>query len=95
MDRPALESTLRQAGCTRIVERRDPAGTHYPPHHHPWDLILVVMEGQVTLRMGSHTQTAEPGDHLFIHAGRRHEVTIGPNGAVYLHAEKPTKHAIA
>lgn len=93
MDRAAIESALRQSGCTRITEHRDSPGTVYPPQHHPWDVVLVVLDGSLELNIGQRTTAAGVGDHLFIHAGRRHQLTIGPNGAVYLQAEKPTTHA--
>jgi quercetin dioxygenase-like cupin family protein len=74
---------LEAEGLT-VAEWTDEPSTHYPPHAHRRDEVLVVLDGSMTMVVEGIERRLGPGDRLELPAGARHTATVGPAGARYL-----------
>ena len=79
-------------GFRRVVVRRDEPNFFYPLHFHAYNLVFQVMEGMMDVKVNHKHFFARPGDHIHVNAGQYHAVQIGPEGCVYIHAEKEAGH---
>jgi quercetin dioxygenase-like cupin family protein len=74
-----------QTGSYEIFCHAGPAGSGPPPHHHPWDEAMFVIEGEVAVMVGGGgEQVATAGTLLHIPAGTTHCFRIVEGGAVML-----------
>jgi len=60
-----------------------------PRHHHNFDEMLFVFEGQYSIEYdtddgGTETVVVKPGDVFVSHAGTPYTMTAGPEGVVYI-----------
>lgn len=78
----AIADALREENFDpqRIVE---PAGFTRPPHTHPYDTVVAVIEGSMQITLGDETHDCTPGDRVDIQAGTVHAAVAGENGVVY------------
>jgi quercetin dioxygenase-like cupin family protein len=62
----------------------------YGAHDHPYDKIIVVMEGSIRFNMPLQgtSQQMNAGDHLAIPAGTPHSAVVGPEGVTCLEGQK-------
>lgn len=67
-----------------VAEWTDDAGTHYPSHSHPREEVLVVLDGEIAMKIAGRERTLRSGDRLELHADELHTATVGPAGATYL-----------
>lgn len=74
-------------GYDEVVERDWPPGTELPVHTHPFDLLLRVVAGEMTVSTGEGdealSRTLQVGDHLLLDADVPHAERYGPEGARY------------
>lgn len=49
-----------------------PAGATVPMHHHPYEQITYVLEGQLEVRMGAETRVLGPGEGVQVPANMEH-----------------------
>ena len=78
-------ASSEQTGSYEIFCHAGPEGTGPPPHHHPWDEALFVIEGEVAITVGGGgEQMATAGTLAHIPAGTTHCFRIGEGGAVML-----------
>lgn len=89
----AVIAGYQQHSFQRVVVRRDEPNFSYPIHYHAYDLVLQVMEGELTVVVNHRPTTCAAGQHLFIAAESMHEVQIGPKGCTYIHAERSSQPA--
>lgn len=75
-------------GYKNVRIRRDRPHFKYEPHYHPHHVVLHILEGDLTVTMEHHDTTLKPGDRIDIEAERFHTTCVGPEGCVYIHAEK-------
>ena len=75
-------------GFRRAVVRRDEPNFNYPIHFHAYDLAFQVIEGDMAVVMNHKRTVLHPGDHALIPPTALHSVHIGPQGCVFIHAEK-------
>lgn len=79
-------------GFRRVVVRRDEPNFNYPIHFHAYDLAFQVMGGEMTVVMNHKRTVLQPGDHALVPTNALHSVHIGPQGCVFIHAEKVAGH---
>jgi unsaturated pyranuronate lyase len=66
-------------------------GAALPEHRHRNEQFGLVLEGSVSFRVGSETQTLEPGGIWRIPSGTPHAVTAGESGAVVVDVFAPPR----
>jgi quercetin dioxygenase-like cupin family protein len=89
MDRNAFEARLKAEGYPEIRTNQLPPARHNPEHSHPFDVLAMVLEGEITLTVDGKAQTYRPGEAFSMKAGCRHVEDIGPAGVKYLVGRRP------
>lgn len=87
----AVIAEYQHHGFQRVVVRRDEPNFSYPIHYHAYNLVLQVMEGELTVIVNHRPTTCAAGQHVYIAAECMHEVQIGSKGCTYIHAERTSK----
>ncbi len=78
---------LRQEGFKEAYVVDDPPGKIYPPHQHPYRSVHMIIEGEMSITAEGKTEVLHPGSRSDVGANVLHNVTIGPNGCMYIVAE--------
>jgi len=61
-------------------------------HHHEHEQLLVMLKGEIHLRVGDKDVVARPGDMVFFPPGVNHGATgVGPQGAEYYEIFSPAR----
>ena len=61
-----------------------PGMPSHPPHHHPWEEILLLRDGQLDVSINGQKQHAAPGSLIFFASHDVHNVTnVGDKPATY------------
>ena len=89
MDRHAFESRLKSEGYPEIRTNELPPNRRNPEHSHPFDVLAMVLEGEITLTVEGAARTYRPGDEFSMKAGCPHAEDIGPAGVKYLVGRRP------
>jgi len=79
MDAAAFEAELRRDGY-EVLHRELGPGVAVPEHSHPWDVRLLVLEGEITVECEGQRRTCGAGDTFGLEAGLRHSELHGPQG---------------
>jgi len=79
MDAAAFEAELRRDGY-EVLHRDLEPDVAVPEHSHPWDVRLLVLEGEITVDCAGERRTCGVGDTFSLEAGRRHSERFGPRG---------------
>lgn len=79
MDAAAFEAELRRDGY-EVVHRDLQPGVAVPEHSHPWDVRLLVLEGEITVECDGERKTCGASETFSLEAGRRHSELHGPRG---------------
>jgi quercetin dioxygenase-like cupin family protein len=58
-------------------------------HSHSFDVLALVLEGEITLTVARSARTYQPGEEFSMPAGYRHVEDIGPHGVRYLVGRRP------
>ena len=66
-----LLSGEESGGAATVMRMSAPAGTGSPPHTHPGDESLYVVEGELDVHIGDEVVAAKAGDYFFFPAGTR------------------------
>jgi quercetin dioxygenase-like cupin family protein len=66
-----LVSGEESGGQATVMRMTTPAGTGSPPHTHPGDESLYVLEGELEVHIGDEVVTAGPGAAFYFPAGTR------------------------
>ncbi len=61
----------------------------FPPHTHPGDHLLLVLEGAGTVTVGGTVYPTRPGDLYMVEGGLTHAVGAGPEGHYLLSFGSP------
>lgn len=77
-----------ERGYQRVVVQQDVAGFVYPIHYHPFNLAIQVLNGSMHITTNNRRMIAQAGDHIQIPANQLHAIHVGPDGCMYIHAEK-------
>ena len=83
MDVAGFENQLRAEGFGEIETKSLSPGTHNHAHHHPFDVKALVLDGQITLTVGSEARTYRAGDVFTMASGCDHVEDIGTGGVRY------------
>ena len=68
--RPLLTNDM--GSPIEVVECRGPADAGPPPHHHPWDEIYVMLEGEIEVSVDGQASVVGPGATVHVPAGTAH-----------------------
>ena len=66
-----LVSGEETGGQVTVMRMTAPAGTGSPPHTHPGEEALYVLEGELTVHIGDEVVSAKPGSSFYFPAGTR------------------------
>ncbi|HUO47683.1 MAG TPA: hypothetical protein VMU09_02505, partial [Acidimicrobiales bacterium] len=76
-----VEAALRAEGLSPSRWASDP-GVRYDDHDHPYDKVLVCVDGGIVFHTGAGDVGLGPGDRLELPSGTRHAATVGGEGVV-------------
>lgn len=79
---------LATEGFTHVYVWQDPSEHFYPDHKHRMLTAHIVLDGEMTLVIGSEQRRCYPGDRCDVPAGAIHSALIGPHGCRYVIGEK-------
>ncbi len=82
-DRDEFVRILRAEGLF-VTEWVDEPGTSYPEHSHAFREVRLILEGTLTLVVGSAEVTLQPGDRIDLEPGEAHSARTGDGGVRYL-----------
>lgn len=88
MDEKKLTEQLRREGFGHTYVWQDGANAHYPDHTHAEETAHIILDGEMTLTMGSQTRTYRAGERCDVPAGAVHSAQMGPKGCRYLIGER-------
>ena len=89
MDATRFEARLRAEGFPEIRTNNMPPHCHNAEHSHPFDVLALVLEGDITLTVDGSRRTYREGDEFAMKAGCKHVEDVGPQGVKYLVGRKP------
>ena len=89
MDRASFEARLRAEGFPEIRVNDMQAGRHNAEHSHPFDVLALVLEGDITLTVEGEAHTYRAGDEFSMKAGCLHVEDVGAQGVRYLVGRRP------
>jgi quercetin dioxygenase-like cupin family protein len=89
MDPIRFESRLKAEGYPEIRTNELPPGRHNAEHSHPFDVLALVLEGDITLTVDGAARTYRKGDEFSMKAGCAHVEDAGPQGVKYLVGRRP------
>lgn len=84
IDEKSFEARLRREGFPEIRTNQLAPGCHNDEHSHPFDVLALVLEGDITLTVDGKARLYRPGDEFAMKAGCRHVEDVGPLGVRYL-----------
>lgn len=87
MDKEILRQKLADEGFAHIYEWRDSSGAEYSAHSHKGKVAMYILDGDLTLWLGSEKVILNKGDRFDVPVGQEHSAKIGPNGCVFLVGE--------
>jgi quercetin dioxygenase-like cupin family protein len=84
IDEKSFEARLRNEGFPEIRTNQLAPGCHNDEHSHPFDVLALVLEGDITLTVDGKARRYCPGDEFAMKAGCRHVEDVGAKGVRYL-----------
>jgi len=88
-DEKSFEARLRTEGYPEIRTNQLKPNCHNAEHSHPFDVLALVLEGEITLTTEGSGRTYRAGDEFSMQAGCRHVEDVGPQGVRYLVGRRP------
>lgn len=89
MDANAFEARLKTEGFPEIRTNQLPAHCKNAEHTHPFDVLALILEGEITLTISGTARTYRAGDEFSMEAGCAHIEDVGPQGVRYLVGRRP------
>jgi quercetin dioxygenase-like cupin family protein len=89
MDRDAFEARLRTERYPEIRETELAPNCRNTEHSHPFDVLALVLQGEITLTVAGAARTYRSGDEFSMPAGCSHVEDVGPEGVRYLVGRRP------
>lgn len=89
IDSAAFEARLKTEGYPEVRTNGYEPNRHNPEHSHPFDVLALVLEGDITLTIGGKARTYRAGEEFSMQAGCPHVEDIGPAGVRYLVGRRP------
>ena len=84
MQRADFEAAIRAEGFEDIIEKTGEPNFQAKPHTHPFDVRILVLEGQLTVTMGDEPHVCGPGDTFKMQSECEHFESHGPAGSRYI-----------
>jgi quercetin dioxygenase-like cupin family protein len=84
MERNSFEARLKAEGYPEIRTNEMQPNCRNAEHSHPFDVLALVLEGDITLTVEGKAHTYRAGDEFSMKAGCRHVEDVGPKGVKYL-----------
>ena len=88
-DEKSFEARLRTEGYPEIRTNQLEPNRHNAEHSHPFDVLALVLEGEITLTTEGSGRTYRAGDEFSMEAGCKHVEDAGPQGVRYLVGRRP------
>ena len=88
MNREQFFQRLEQEGYPQPVEVVREANGSLEDHTHPFEVIALILGGNIELTIEGITSNSESGDVFYLKHEQLHSETYGPNGVHYLAARK-------
>jgi uncharacterized cupin superfamily protein len=82
MDQAKFEERLRREGFGEVATGRIEANVHRAEHSHDYDVLAMVLDGDIT--MTCETRTYRAGDSFAMEAGLPHVELAGATGVTYV-----------
>ncbi len=89
MDTTGFEARLAREGYPEIRTNALQANCHNAEHTHAFDVLALVLEGDITLTIEGRARTYRAGDEFTMKAGCAHVEDVGPQGVKYLVGRRP------
>ncbi|HYN14059.1 MAG TPA: cupin domain-containing protein [Burkholderiales bacterium] len=89
MDAAAFEERLKAEGYPEIRTNALEPHRRNAEHSHPFDVLALVLEGDITLTVDSRARKYSAGDEFSMQAGCVHAEDAGPSGVRYLVGRRP------
>lgn len=89
MDREQFEARLKAQGYPQVLVNEMPPNRRNAEHEHAFDVLALVLEGDITLTVAGEARTYRAGEEFSLRAGCRHVEDIGPRGVKYLVGRRP------
>lgn len=89
MDATRFEARLRAEGFPEIRTNALEPHRHNDEHSHPFDVLALVLEGDITLTVDGAARIYRAGDEFSMKAGCKHVEDAGPQGVKYLVGRRP------
>ena len=80
---PEFEASALARGFDEALVRRWSPGQVVAEHAHPFDADALVVQGEMWLTVGAHTQHLHPGGTFTLACNTPHAERYGAEGAVY------------
>jgi quercetin dioxygenase-like cupin family protein len=87
MDRATFEASATADGYD-LREAEIMPHQHRPPHTHPFDVRLFILDGAFTLVRGAERERLQPGSMCDVPAGTAHEEHTEAEGVRYVAARR-------
>jgi quercetin dioxygenase-like cupin family protein len=84
MDPSSFEARLRAEGYPEIRTNEMPPHCHNAEHSHPFDVLALVLDGDITLSVEGSARTYRAGEEFSMKAGCKHIEDVGSAGVKYL-----------
>jgi quercetin dioxygenase-like cupin family protein len=88
MKKEEIFELLRKEGFKKIYFWEDYPGSYYPYHTHDFYSAHIVIEGKIKIRTDEGEFEFVEGDRFDVEKGEKHLAKVGPEGCVYIVAEK-------
>jgi quercetin dioxygenase-like cupin family protein len=89
MDPNSFEARLKSEGYPEIRSNAMQPDCHNAEHSHPFDVLALVLEGDITITVDGKARSYRAGDEFSMKAGCRHVEDVGPEGVKYLVGRRP------
>ena len=89
MDTTSFEARLRAEGYPEIRTNELPPNKRNDEHSHPFDVLALVLEGDITLTTDGGARTYRAGEEFCMKAGCPHVEDVGASGVKYLVGRRP------
>jgi quercetin dioxygenase-like cupin family protein len=90
MDIANFQNDLKENGYADIETKNLTAGTVTTEHDHPFDVLALVLDGEIALTVAGTTRSYSKGEVFSMAAGCRHAERIGAAGVSYLVGRRST-----
>jgi quercetin dioxygenase-like cupin family protein len=88
MDRDTFTESLTKDGFPDTVLVTRDANGEVGVHAHPFEAKALILEGEMSIRVGDEERAYRVGDVFHLAANEQHSERYGPNGVTFLVARK-------